>query len=124
MTNGNPDEFRRNRNLIHQARFEKRLFNLLCLYSFLRPRITNTNAELEHEAAQNILTLVATMRENSNRARTVDAGARELADFNIHPIGRAALPSGVPWQWQRQAQRGYLVAANCASRSCGAAWLV
>src|SRR5262245_9550839 len=88
VTHGNPDEFCRNRNLIHQTRFKKRLLNLLDLYSFLSPRITNTNAKLEQEATQNILTPFATMRENSNCSRTVDAGARELPDFNFIPLGR------------------------------------
>src|SRR5262245_61731020 len=82
------DKVCRDHELIHQACFEKCLFNLLCLYSFPGPCIAHTNAVLEHEAAEDMLSLAPTMRENTNRARAIDAGARELADFNIIPLSR------------------------------------
>jgi hypothetical protein len=56
--------------------------------AFLCPRIAHADAMLKHEAAEDILALVAAMREQANGTGPVDAGGYELADFDFIPLRR------------------------------------
>jgi hypothetical protein len=56
----------RDRKPIQQAYFYECVLNLFLFYSKCCPRISNTKAVLEHEAAEDVLALIATMGEHAN----------------------------------------------------------
>jgi hypothetical protein len=57
--------------------------NLLLRHALLCPRVAHPDAVLEHEATEDILALVAAMRQHPDGTGAVDAGGDEFADYDV-----------------------------------------